>query len=207
MKIIKQDIIRTEYDLTDRGIIDWNRLNGNWRNASDAIRTVSSWFINRAAYTVIEHNLAQYPTFDCPLEWHSFEWSHVGEAHHRLGQMYWNFFQQEQLGSIHFSDSPDFWGTFNFSYGDGNRRRFWGDIGTVSASAFSQSQKQMGKNDIWISVCDSHTQVVIEALDDIHTLWSDQILKGTSLDYRPRKGLKPKFIQARFEHGEKGIRP
>ena len=73
------------------------------------------------------------------------------------------------MGDLHFSDSPDFHGRITFP--DSPNRDFWGDIGKVSASTFIGSLKMMDANDLWISVLDERTQVVIEPLVSIKELW------------------------------------
>jgi len=95
-------------------------------------------------------------------------WKHVG-AHELLGKLYWNWFYQRPMGDLHFSDSPDFHGRITFP--DSPNRDFWGDIGKVSASTFIGSLKMMDANDLWISVLDERTQVVIEPLVSIKELW------------------------------------
>src|SRR6266567_6954646 len=61
MEVIEQKIIKSELDIMKLNIIDWNRLNGSWRNPADAVRTISSWFLGRAMYTIAREDLTEFP--------------------------------------------------------------------------------------------------------------------------------------------------
>ena len=72
-------------------------------------------------------------------------------------------FYARKLGSLTLSDSPDFQGTLTGITKDGERTPwFWGDIGTVSASAFALTIKQMDAHDLWISILSSTKQIILE---------------------------------------------
>jgi len=158
MEVIEQKIFKYELDIMKLNIIDWKRLNGSWRNPADAVRTISSWFLSRAMYTIAREDLTEFPERDdCP------GWKHAGR-HERLGRLYWNAFYGSDMGTITFADEPDFSGTLIFP---GYKRHFWGDVGKVSAQCFSMTQKCMREGDLWISVLDERTQVIIEAEYDI----------------------------------------
>jgi len=158
MEVIEQEFFTSELDIMKLGIIDWNRLNGSWRNPQDALQTISSWFLLGAAYTIIQQDLTEFPDRD---DWPG--WRHAGR-HDRLGRLYWNAFYGSDMGTITFADEPDFSGTLVFPR---YKRHFWGDIGKVSAQCFAMTQKCMRKGDLWISVLDERTQVIIEADYDI----------------------------------------
>src|SRR6266702_7478194 len=128
MEVIAQKIFKSELDIMKLNIIDWNCLNGSWRNPADAVRTISSWFLGRAVYTIAREDLAEFPERD---DWPG--WKHVGR-HERLGRLYWNAFYGSDMGTITFADEPDFSGTLIFP---GYKRHFWGDIGKVSAQCFA----------------------------------------------------------------------
>jgi len=153
MEIISQKLITDPLDIMSAPIIDFNRLNGVWECAADAVRTIFSWFDHMATITIVDipdfHNA---PERD---DWPG--WDHVG-GHPELGRKYWNwFFWRHPRGKLKFSDSPDFYGGF----GDG--ALFWGDIGKVSASAFAMTQKQLRAHDLWVSVLGGGIrQVLIE---------------------------------------------
>lgn len=166
MHMIEQGIFQSSYDILKLNIIDWNRLNGTWQHPGDAIRTISSWVIGRAGYTIIEDDLHAYPE---RTDWPG--WEHPGN-HERLGRLYWNSFYAAQTGVLRFSDAPDFYGTIETQNGV---QQIWGDIGKVSAQAFAMTQKKMRVNDIWVSVLDDTHQVVIESLADNLNEW-EQLL-------------------------------
>lgn len=175
MAIIEQGRIRSGRDLLRLGIIDWNRLNNYWDNADEASSAIASWLDGAAAmYGVIDHNLSDAPNRG---DWPG--WKHIGH-HPEMGRMYWNYFYHNHKGTLHFSDSPDFQGTLQFK--DGSSARFWGDIGQVSASTFMHTIRMLNTNDIWVSVIDSCTQIIIEPQISISRLWSNwysMILHGS----------------------------
>lgn len=162
MKVLDQGFFQSDYDILKLNIIDWNRLNGTWGNPGDAIRTITSWLVGRAGYTVLESDLHRYPVRN---DWPG--WEHPGD-HERLGRLYWNCFHASHLGELHFSDAPDFYGRIVTQDGE---QQIWGDIGKVSAQAFAITQKKMGKHDIWVSVLDDVREVVIESLTDNGEDW------------------------------------
>ena len=160
MKIIEQKTFTSELDIVSLDIIDWNRLNGSWENPAEAIRTISSWFLNQASYTIAEFDLTKVPQHD---GWPG--WQHAGN-HEYLGRLYWNAFQHAQMGTIRFHDAPDFSGVLSKN---GCIQNFWGDIGKASAQCFALTQKGMMPGDIWISVLNERRQVIIENTIDITT--------------------------------------
>lgn len=173
MEIISQKMIKDPFDILELNIIDFNRLNGSWNNQGDALKTIFSWFKNTAMVTRIKvDDFRNAPVLD---NWPG--WEHAG-YHEKIGQLYWNWFYcNHPGGEIHFSDSPDFWGLMP-PY-EGKRARIHGDIGKVSASAFSFSQKFMRINDIWISVLDNGEEhVVIESFMDIYRVVTEGIRKN-----------------------------
>ena len=94
-------------------------------------------------------------------------------------------FYARKLGSLTLSDSPDFQGTLTGITKDGERTPgFWGDIGTVSASAFAMTIKQMGAHDLWISVLSSTTQIVLEPF----VSFSDMFASMFTLDQKKPEG-------------------
>lgn len=169
MKLLKQKKIESPLDIMELDIIDWNRLNGSWNNAGEALQSISSWFVGSAHYTIIEHDLSHAPERD---DWPG--WDHVGN-HEPLGRLYWNDFHYHRAGKITFSDAPDFYGQFIGKDGKPGAH-FYGDIGKISAQAFAITQKKMRAHDLWISVIDTHHQVLIESLLDIQTVAVYEIL-------------------------------
>ena len=149
MKIQSRKKITDMLDIVELDIIDFNRLNGVWANPADAMRTIFSWFNpeNYHGYNVATITVADIPDFfDAPMRDDFPEWEHLGN-HLETATAYWDwFYWRHPKGELILSDSPDFQGVFEDGY------RFWGDIGKVSASAFAHTQKQLGANDLWISI-------------------------------------------------------
>lgn len=165
-RIIEQNLISSQYDFVKLDIIDWNRLNGTSETPADAMRDISSWFIGRACYTIVEHDLRHAPIRnDFP------QWQHVGRRHAALARLFWNdFLHHYPKSDLHFADEPDFSGTLECR--DGTRASFWGDIGKVSASAFGLTTiRQMQEHTLWISVLDERRQVIIETIADLQSLF------------------------------------
>jgi hypothetical protein len=160
MPAIDHGLIRSEKDIMKLNIIDWKRFNP-WPDPQAALQTIFSWFDNAAHYTVFQHDMEA-----CPKREDFPGWHHAGN-HESSGEMYWNWFHywHGDYGDLHFSDSPDFYGSFH--YPDEKIQHFWGDIGQCSAQAFARAQKQMSDGDLWISIKGTHKQVVIESHVDI----------------------------------------
>lgn len=177
-KLIEQKLIESEYDVLRLDIIDWNRSRP-WDHPGDAVRSISSFFINMAHYTIIETDLRTAPQRD---DWPG--WKHVGN-HEYYGRLYWNWFHHNQKGDLHFSDAPDFSGILLTTNGhhlttNGPHTcfaRFWGDIGKVSARAFSDAQVQMHIGDLWISIIDEYRQVIVESKADIAKIYEESMSK------------------------------
>ena len=159
----EQKLITSMDDMVELGIIDWHRVHGCWKSELEGMRVISSWFINNAVATRIECDLRNFPIrADFP------EWEHTGLGHIQLARRYWNCYQTlEDAGELYFGDEPDFYGKFK------SGSSFWGDFGKVSASAFSLSAcRKLKDGDLWISVLDYKTQIIIEPLESIQALWS-----------------------------------
>lgn len=166
MTIIEHGEIKSVRDLLKLGIIDWNRLNNYWENADEAASAIVSWLDgSKATYGIVDHDLSAVPDRG---DWPG--WKHVG-LHPEMGKMYWNYFHYSFNGTLHFSDAPDFHGTLQFK--DGSTARFYGDIGQVSASTFMHTIRMLDAGDIWISVIDSCTQIIIEPQISVSSLWNN----------------------------------
>lgn len=164
LKILEQGLIASQRDILKLNIINWKGLNGYWSNMADALDTISSFFVGQAHYTIIETSLRDAPNRD------DFPgWSHVGN-HEYYGRLYWNWFHYNHKGELHFSDSPDFYGTLRWD--DNKTSCFWGDVGQVSVSAMAHTQKNMDIGDIWISILGENRQVVIEPTVSFIDIWS-----------------------------------
>lgn len=149
-------LIKEPEDFLRLRLVDWGRLNGVWEHEREAMEAVCSWVVNTTVCTVIKTPLWQYPQRD---DWPG--WEHVG-VHPELGQQYWNYFHYRQLGELYFDDEPDFAG---YIYRDGkDKQPFHGDIGQVSPSTFSMTYRSHFAHDLWISVLDSETQVILEPM-------------------------------------------
>lgn len=107
---------------------------------------------------IVSHDLHHAPQLDWP------EWNHTGR-HHYLGHLFWNDFHFHHQGQLVFSDAPDFYS--ELAKPDGSYNRFWGDIGKVSAQAFALTIKCMRSHDLWISIVDQRTQIIIEPFVDL----------------------------------------
>jgi hypothetical protein len=169
MEIIKQGVISSIEEIGSLKIMDFSRCNGSWgENPVCAMNTAKYWMVGRMSYTVLNIDMSKYPQ---RADWPG--WRHAGN-HEPLGRAYWNcFFANNCGGTLEFSDSPDFKGTFYSE--DGIKRRFYGDIGMVSASTFLVDVlPHMHKEDLWITIPSDSIQVVIEVLYDIESL-----VKGT----------------------------
>jgi len=146
-------------------IIDWNRLNGYWDNTFDALQVVADWLTDVTEYAILRTSLKLAPE---RADWPG--WKHVGD-HVAVGRLFWNWFHWKKRGTLVFADSPDFSGTLELPHG--KTVRFWGDIGKVSPSTFLETIKRMDKDDIWISIPDVTTQIVLEPLVSFRDIWRE----------------------------------
>ena len=163
IEVLEQGMIESPIDLLKLDVVDWNRLNGYWRNPGEALERVGSWFVNTTRYAKLHINLYSYPERD------DFPgWKHRGD-HEKMGQLFWNYFHYRFKGTLAYSDCPDFEGTLTYSNGD--EIRCWGDIGKVSPIGLVEAQRQMSAFDLWISVVDAGTQVVLEPFVSLRGLF------------------------------------
>ena len=174
MEVIRQFTISSAIDLLGLDIIDFNRLNGVWKDPGEAMNTILSWFDGVAIATEVK----VHDYFNAPMRDDFPGWKHIG-THEKIGRYYWNWFWwHHENGNLYFSDAPDFYGNLE----DGSR--FWGDIGKISASAFARTQKQMRDHDIWVTLKgDGSRQVVIEPkiniLEKYGEMYSKPLLGGS----------------------------
>lgn len=178
MKLLRQFPVRDQLDIVSLDIIDFNRLNGCFRNSAEAITTIFSWFNphNFSGHKIATVTIIEVPDFfNAPQRDDWPGWEHSGR-HVEVGRNYWNwFFLGQPKGELHLGDSPDFYGQLP------NEHNFWGDIGKVSASTFAMVQKTLGANDLWISLLDEgKTQVIIETHLDLGRAYSGQIFRQTN---------------------------
>jgi hypothetical protein len=159
-----QGIITSEEDMTRLDFLDWNRtIFGPGRD----MRGILNWLKGNMKYTIIQCDLRRaFPRDDFP------DWSHSG-SHVATGRLYWNWFHQQFAHitekELLLSDSPDFCGSIVFPSKPGreeHRTYFWGDIGKVSIAAFVESFLQMRPGDLWISIRDEYTQLILESRID-----------------------------------------
>jgi hypothetical protein len=170
--IIEQKLIESTIDLCRLNIIDFHRCNGLWgNNAAVAMNTIGNWLTKNAVYTIYRCDMRQYPDrSDFP------GWNHVGN-HQELGQLYWNMFHASFKGTLEFSDMPDFSGTIQFDDLDKPVSLF-GDIGRVSASTFGVDVlPHLSTHDLWLSILDEHTHVLLEVTADIGKLLHELIVE------------------------------
>lgn len=168
--IVKSSMFKSSHDLLSLGIIDWSRdiTLSYWDNHDEAIEAIAGWLVGTARYTIVRADMTIAPKRD---DWHGKV--HVG-THDQLSFLYWNWFHWKKRGTLTFNDSPDFQGTLAGVPGVPDAR-FWGDSGIVSASTFNRTLKVMDAHDLWISIVDSDTQVVIEPLVSYRQLWSNWV--------------------------------
>lgn len=164
MNIIKQGTFTSLSEIGSLRIMDFNRCNGLWENNPvSAMKTAENFLVEHFQYTVIETDMRESPE---RRDWPG--WRHVGN-HVPLGRRYWNWFFEKGPagGTLEFSDSPDFNGTF-YNSTAGREVSFFGDIGMVSASTFLiDVVPRMGHGDLWISIPNETTQIILEARCDI----------------------------------------
>jgi len=164
--ITEQGWIEESQDLLRLNIIDWSRLNNYWDNPAEAVETIMSWLIaGDTHWAILKHNMEAAPERS---DWPG--WKHAG-LHDQMGKIFWNWFHgAPNRGKIYFHDQPDFHGEL---YMEENTHRFYGDVGQVSASTFSLTLKLFNANDIWITVLDSQTQVVLEFGNSLREIWGN----------------------------------
>lgn len=167
IEIVRQGQITKPQDFVDLHIVDWGRY--TYGNVLDAMQGLSQRLIS-CWYTIIKCDLTKEPLLE------GFDWEHVGN-HVSTGHSYWSYFKRcFPKSEISFSDAPDFSGQFVFN--DGTIKRFYGDIGVVSASAFFlDAVPRMREGDLWISVNDDH-QTIIEASYDIAGFISNKLAQS-----------------------------
>lgn len=165
VKILEKGMIEKPYDILHLNFIDWGRLNNYWDNLGEALDLFASWLVGRVAYTIVEVDMHGLPDIvDFPSDW-----THEG-AHEPIAIAYWNWWHLINTGRLVMSDEPDFWGELTTG---GMDKRFWGDIGQVSASTFAHVVKGLHKGDIWISIPDDQHQIILEPLVSLYDLFND----------------------------------
>ena len=98
------------------------------------------------------------------------EWKHGSgrtKSHNELGMSYawWALHEASALNELHLSDSPDFSGSMLLPDGvhsSPTSARVCGDIGKCTPVALLAGLRTMNFHDVWISVADWQTQVLIE---------------------------------------------
>lgn len=170
MSVQQQGMIESASDLSKLGIVDWNRLNGYWKNdVTAALAILNTWIVGHAQYTIAHTDLTQFPERD---DWPG--WSHTGN-HERIGRLYWNMFQAcfSGAGTLAFADAPDFQGTLLPPITP-REIFFYGDIGKASGATFVFTLMHLNAGDLWISLVDEQTQIIIELLADVSQVFSQQ---------------------------------
>lgn len=150
-------------------------MNGYWENdVTAAIAIFNTGVAGHARYTIAHVDLTQFAERD---DWPG--WSHAGTQHERIGRLYWNMFQSSfaGAGTLAFADSPDFQGALLPPITP-KEVSFYGDIGKASGSTFVLTLMHMNAGDLWISLVDERTQIIIELLADIYKVFSQQSARG-----------------------------
>lgn len=198
MNIIEEGILSSTDQIARLNCIDWRRTNGLWNNnPAHPIQILNTWLVGHAKYTLIEEDLTMYPIrSDFP------NWTHQGNgSHEHIARLYWNMFHERftSLGdTLILQDSPDFQGTIANS-NNGKTYQFWGDIGQVSVSAFvADVLPNFNAGNLWITLYDEKTQLVIEGLANIGQAIQEHIIKVLGFKRLPahtQTTTKPKITQ------------
>ncbi len=103
-------------------------------------------------------------------------WEHNGNttaSHNELGMAFawWSVYEQHNLDTISLTDAPDIRGTI------GNHC-FSGDIGRCSPMALHEGLLSLCAHDLWITVIDWSTQLVLEPKYNIGVLLSNSVNRG-----------------------------
>lgn len=97
-------------------------------------------------------------------------WNHIGNTHQSEGRYLWNFMNYHpKVCFFKLQDAPDFQGVFK------DNKRFYGDIGNVSATAFLDGILCLRKGDCWITV-DGSSHTVLEAQCNVGEILMDYSL-------------------------------
>lgn len=161
--VTRQGAIRSMRDFVNLNIVDWSRYEIAWENPLDAMVSLSSWFVGKCYYSILQTNLCEYPEQDgFPA------WNHSG-PHADMGRAFWNHFRYRfcDQSVLQFSDSPDFYGVIIHDH-EPRSVPFCGDIGTASPMALRESIQMLSKDSLWISVVNATTLVLIEPQCDLY---------------------------------------
>ena len=123
------------------------------------IETIFRWFDMFGTWTLIKNADLDLSYADAYRQCVG-EWKHVGKRHTELGMAWaaWALGIAEM--DIYLTDSPDIRGTWTVPHGKMN---ILGDIGRCTFSAWLNGVHGLRKpGDLWISVLDENTQVIIE---------------------------------------------
>ena len=94
------------------------------------------------------------------------EWEHkTGKKHNLLGMAFGYWMKETKNIVIELSDSPDFYGEFPI-----DQNKIIGDIGKATFPALLNGLRQLTFHNLWISVLDEKTQVIIEFFFSIEDL-------------------------------------
>lgn len=172
IQVKEHGLIRSAGDISRLGIVDWSKLRPFHNDISLVTDIITGCMGEHASYVVVKVDLREYPKRE---DWPG--WEHIGK-HVPIAQLFWNFFHANYTGELYFWDAPDFQGILKPPTLV-SPARFWGDIGQVSVSAFIYALRFMNAHDLWISVIDEETLVVIELLWDLlyfqGDMWSSKL--------------------------------
>ena len=144
------------------------------------IETIFWWFDMFGTWTLIKNADLDLSYADAYRQYVG-EWNHVGKRHTELGMAWaaWALGIAEM--DIYLTDSPDIRGTWTVPHGKMN---ILGDIGRCTFSAWMNGVHGLRKpGDLWISVLDENTQVIIEM--------KGYLAKAMSSLMAKRLGLQP----------------
>lgn len=154
IKIIEEGIIRSTNDFVRLNVVDWKRFKPYWKSEQHAMDNLGLHFLGMC-YTIAKVPMCEYPERD------DFPgWQHVGD-HESMGRVFWNFFHYIYDGKLFFYDKPDFSGIIYYKDEEPAERKFHGDVGKVSPIAMRETVSAIHDYNIWISMIDENTLILI----------------------------------------------
>ena len=157
-----------------------------------------TWYMSFGVWTVLE-------TARLKMEWAELyrerfgEWGHGGgrtRAHNRLGEAWgwwalnWGGFERVQL-----ADSPDLDGELG-------GRRVIGDVGQCTFMAWMDGVRGLRPHDLWVSVLDWGTQVIVEPQVEIGLMPAARMAVMLGLETQ-EEAMEEVFVCR--EHGESHV--
>ena len=169
-------------DFVDLHIIDWSRGNSLWgNNPHRAMKVMESLVVGKMTAIIADVDITRAPR---RTDWPN--WQHAGD-HETLAHSWWDTFYYRFGGTgslMKLADAPDFGGELVFPE-DNLRRGFWGDIGQASVGAFFDALRNTEAGDLWITIVNEQSQVVLESQLDLREHIFDRVSADFQLDPPP----------------------